>query len=94
MCEKEVKVKQDIIYEVIVPPHAKKELVPGSSPEFLLDLSCGASTIKHINYRTIEVPEKKYYFSTMKEAEEFRSKNDYPFVYVRKRYLLNDTSSM
>lgn len=94
MCEKETEVKQDIVYEVIVPPHVEKELVPESSPEFLLNLSCGTSTVKHIHYRTVEIPEKRYYFSTMEETNEFCSKSDYPFVYMRKRYLLNDTTSI
>ncbi len=77
-----------------MPSHVEKELVPGSSPEFLLNLPCGTSTVKHIHYRTVEIPEKRYYFSTMEETNEFCSKSDYPFVYMRKRYLLNNTTSI
>ena len=83
--------KQDTVYEVLVPAHVGREWV--DSPEFRLNLSYGASSIKHIHYKTVAIPEKSYYFNTMKEADEFCSKNEYPFIYVRKRYL-DDAASI
>lgn len=72
--------KLDVFYEVIVPEHEERIDSWGCAHE-----SHTYSQDTSTTYKTMKIPEKRYFFYKRKKAKLFCLENGYPLDYIFKR---------